>query len=127
MPTWIVAIAVIVVLQTVSSTLTRIVPVISPKFMAEFGWDEGWIGYLSAASVIGSLFVLTSGIGIIRRLGGVLALQTMLLIGGISLLLFAVPSLAVALIASIAIGLSNGAANPAGSEVLQRFTPIAWH
>ncbi len=125
-PTWIVAIAVIVVLQTVSSTLTRIVPVISPKFMAEFGWDEGWIGYLSAASVIGSMFVLTSGIGIIRRLGGVLAFQMTLLIGGISLLLFAVPSLAVALIASIAIGLSNGAANPAGSDVLQRFTPVAW-
>jgi MFS family permease len=126
MPTWIVAIAVIVVLQTVSSTLTRIVPVISPKFMAEFGWDEGWIGYLAAAGVIGSLFVLTSGIGIIRRLGGVRAFQMTLVVGGISLLLFAVPSLAVALIASVAIGLSNGTANPAGSEVLQRFTPAAW-
>ena len=30
-----------------------------------------------------------------------------------------------ALLASVLIGLSNGTANPAGSEVLQRFTPPA--
>ena len=46
-------------------------------------------------------------------------------IGAASLVLYLVPSLAVALIASIIIGLNNGAANPAGSEVLQRFTPPA--
>ena len=93
--------------------------------MAEFGWDESWIGYLSAANVIGALFVLTAGIGLIRRLGGVRALQISLLLGAASLVLFNVPSLAVALLASSLIGLSNGAANPAGSEVLQRFTPPA--
>ena len=58
-------------------------------------------------------------------MGGVLALQIGLVIGAASLLLYLVPSLAVALIASIIIGLNNGAANPAGSEVLQRFTPPA--
>jgi MFS family permease len=125
MPTWLIAIGVIVVLQTVTATLSRLLPVISPAFMAEFFWDETWIGYLSAASVIGSLFVLTAGIGLVRRLGGVGALQISLLLGAASLVLFNVPSIAVALVASIALGLSNGAANPAGSEVLQRFTPPA--
>ena len=125
MPTWIIAITVIVVLQTTSAYLGRLVPIAAPEFMREFGWDESWVGYLSAANVIGALFILTAGIGIIKRMGGVLALQLGLVIGAASLLLYLVPSLAVALIASMIIGLNNGAANPAGSEVLQRFTPPA--
>jgi MFS family permease len=125
LPTWIVAIAVICFLQTLSSTLTRLVPVASPAFMADFGWHESWIGYLSAAIVVGALFVLTAGIGLFHRMGGVRALQASLLVGAASLVLVTVPSIALALLASVLIGLSNGAANPAGSEVLQRFTPAA--
>ena len=125
MPTWIIAITVIVVLQTTSAYLGRLVPIAAPEFMREFGWDGSWVGYLSAANVIGALFILTAGIGTIKRMGGVLALQAGLVIGAASLVLYLVPSLAVALIASIIIGLNNGAANPAGSEVLQRFTPPA--
>src|ERR1044071_1547021 len=122
-PSWIVVIAVILVLQTVSATLGRLVPVAGPAFTAEFGWDQAWVGYLTAASVVGALFVLTSGIGLLYRLGGGYALQLSLLIGAASLLLYLVPSIALALIASICMGLSNGAANPAGSEVLTRLTP----
>jgi MFS family permease len=125
LPTWIIAIGVIVVLQTVSSTLGRLVPVAAPAFMAEFGWDKSFVGYLSAASVIGSLFMLTAGIGLIHRMGGVRALQASLLLGAASLALFTIPSIALALLASVLIGLSNGTANTAGSEVLQRFTPQA--
>jgi len=125
LPTWIVAILVIVVLQTVTATLGRLVPVAAPAFMAEFGWDESFVGYLAAASVIGSLFVLTAGIGLLHRMGGVRALQVSLLLGALCLMLYIVPSVWVALGASVLIGLSNGTANPAGSEVLQRFTPAA--
>jgi len=125
MPTWIVAIIVIVVLQTTSAYLGRLIPIAAPEFTREFGWDGAWVGYLSAANVIGALFILTAGIGTIKRLGGVLALQLGLVIGALSLLLYFVPVLAVALLASAIVGLNNGAANPAGSEVLQRFTPPA--
>src|SRR4029079_17926613 len=103
----------------------RCVPTAAPEFMQEFGWDGAWVGYLSAANVIGALFILTAGIGTIKRLGGVLALQLGLVIGALALLLYFVPVLAVALLASAIVGLNNGAANPAGSEVLQRFTPPA--
>lgn len=116
-------IAVILALQTVSATLGRIVPVAGPAFTAEFGWDQAWVGYLAAASIVGALFVLTSGIGLMHRLGGVRALQLSLLFGSASLMLYLVPSIALALIASICMGLSSGTANPAGSEVLTRFTP----
>jgi MFS family permease len=60
-----------------------------------------------------------------RRLGGVRALQISLLVGAASLLLYLVPSIALAFLASACVGLGNGTANPAGSEVLQRFTPRA--
>ncbi len=116
-------IAVILVLQTVSATLGRLVPVAGPAFTLEFGWDQAWVGYLTAASVVGALFVLTSGIGLMHWLGGVRALQLSLLVGSASLLLYLVPSIALALIASMCVGLSSGTANPAGSEVLTRLTP----
>ena len=108
-----------------SAYLSRLVPIVSPAFMAEFGWDESWIGYLTAANIVGALFVLFTCMGLIKRYGGVQALQVCLLLGSASLLLFHVPSLSLALLASALIGFSNGTANPAGSEVLQRFTPPA--
>ena len=81
LPAWFFVIAVILVLQTVSATLGRLVPVAGPAFTAEFGWDESWVGYLTAANIVGALFALTAGIGIMRRMGGVRALQWSLLIG----------------------------------------------
>ena len=124
-PTWILAIAVIVVLQTVTASVSRFVPVIAPVFIKEFMWNESFVGYFAAAAVIGSLFIITAGIGMLQRLGGVGALQLALAISSASLVLYIAPSLTVALFASVLIGLSNGTANPAGSEVLQRFTPAA--
>ena len=73
-PPWIVALAVILVLQTMTSYLTRLVPIASPAFMSEFGWDDSWIGYLSAANIVGALFILLAGVGLVRRMGSVLAL-----------------------------------------------------
>jgi MFS family permease len=125
LPTWIVVIAVVLVLQTVSATMGRVVPVAAPAFTAEFGWDKSWVGYLSSASIVGALFVLTAGIGLMHRFGGVRALQVSLLIGAASLLLYLVPSIGLALLASACVGLGSGTANPAGSEVLTRFTPLA--
>jgi MFS family permease len=122
-PTWIVAIVVVLVLQTVTATMGRLVPVAAPAFTLEFGWDQSWVGYLAAASIVGALYPLTAGIGMMHRLGGVRALQLSLIVGAASLALYLVPSIPLALVASICVGLGSGTANPAGSEVLQRFTP----
>jgi len=124
MPTWIVAIAVTLVLQTVTAGMGRLVPVAAPAFTREFGWDQAWVGYLAAASIVGALYPLTAGIGMMHRLGGVRALQISLIVGAASLTLYLVPSIPLALLASICVGLGSGTANPAGSEVLQRFTPL---
>ena len=107
LPAWFVVIGVILVLQTVSATLGRLVPVAGPAFTAEFGWNESWVGYLTAANIVGALFALTAGIGVMRRMGGVRALQWSLLIGAAALLLYLIPSIALALFASACVGLGQ--------------------
>jgi MFS family permease len=127
MPLWIVALAVVLVLQTVAAYLTRLIPVVSPAFMAEFGWDESWIGYLSAVNIVGAICMLLGGMGLLRRMGSLLMLQISIVIGAAALLLFQFPSIVVALLASALIGLSNGTSTPAGTQVLMRFTPASHH
>lgn len=89
----------------------------------EFGWGGSSIGYLTAANSFGGLIVLMAGSSLLKQIGGVRALQLSLMIGAASMALFLNSSLAVALTACFVMGISNGAANPAGSEVLQRFSP----
>jgi MFS family permease len=125
MPPWLVALAIILVLQTAAAYLTRLIPVVSPAFMAEFGWDQSWIGYLSAANIIGALVILLAAVELLRRIGYVLAFYATLIVGAAALMLFHVPWIGAALIASALTGPSNAAANPAGADVLQRFTPEA--
>ncbi|TCT07290.1 MFS transporter [Paralcaligenes ureilyticus] len=122
-PAWAVPVIAILVLQTTTSFLTRLIPIAFPAMMEPLGWDGSWIGYLTAATTIGALFILIVGTTLIRQIGGIRAVQLGLLIGAASVVLFFFPSLILALIASFMIGLSYGTASPAGSEVLQRFSP----
>jgi MFS family permease len=127
MPPWILALAVVLILQTLAAFLTRLVPVMSPALMAAFGWDESAIGYLSAVNIFAAMGILMGGMGLLRRLGSLLMLQIGIMIGAAALLLLQLPFFALALLASALIGISNGTGTPAGSEVLMRYTPAARH
>ncbi|SHH85392.1 MFS transporter [Pollutimonas bauzanensis] len=122
-PSWLIPVAAIFILQTTAAFLSRFIPIISPALSSEFGWDGSSIGYLTAANSLGGLAILMVGSGLFRLMGGIRALQLTLLIGAASMAFLLHSSLSVALIACFVMGLSNGAANPAGSEVLQRFSP----
>lgn len=122
-PSWLIPVAAIFILQTTSSFLARFIPIISPAVSDEFGWSGSSIGYLTAMNSLGGLAILMAGSTLLRQMGGIRALQLCLLIGAASMALFLNSSLGIALAACFAMGLSNGAANPAGSEVLQRFSP----
>ena len=117
--------AVILVLQTISATLGRLVPVAGRRSRRSSAGTRAWVGYLTAASTIGSLFMLTSGIGVDpsprRRLR--LAAQPAARRGKPAALSHSLDR--VGADREHCVGLSNGAANPAGSEVLTRFTPPA--
>ncbi len=122
-PIWLAPIAAILTLQTTSSFLSRLIPIITPAASEEFGWSASAVGYFTASNSFGSLAILLAGTTLLKKIGGMRSLQLTLVLGAACLGLFLTPSVAVVLAACFAMGLSNGVANPAGSEVLLRFSP----
>ena len=122
-PGWLVPIAAIFVLQTTSSFLARFIPIIAPAVSEEFGWSGSSIGYLTAANSLGGLAILIAGSALLKQIGGMRTLQLTLFLGAAAMAFFLHSSVSIAVAACFVMGLSNGAANPAGSEVLQRFSP----
>lgn len=122
-PPWLVPVITIFTLQTLASFMSRVIPVAAPAMAVEYGWDSSTIGYLNASNSLGGALILVLGAAVIRRLGGTRSLQIALVAGALSLALFFYSNLAVVLVACFIMGTSPGAANPAGSEVLQRFSP----
>src|SRR5690606_14977464 len=122
-PSWLVPVITIFMLQTLSAFLSRLIPVVAPAMANEFGWAGSSIGYLSASNSLGGALILFTGSTFLRRVGGTRALQVALLCGAVSMGMFFHPAVAMAVAACFIMGTSNGAANPAGSEVLQRFSP----
>lgn len=122
-PAWLVPIAAIFILQTTTSFLSRFIPIIAPAMSDEFGWSGSSIGYLTASNSLGGLAILIGGSALMKQVGGMRTLQICLLIGAASMALFLSPCVGIALAACFVMGLSGGTANPAGSEVLQRYSP----
>ncbi len=122
-PGWLAPVAAIFVLQTIAAFLSRLIPIIAPAISDEFGWGGSSIGYLSAAGSLGGLFILVGGSTLLKQIGGMRTMQLTLFLGAACMALFLHPSIGVALAACFFMGFSNGASNPAGSEVLQRFSP----
>jgi MFS family permease len=110
-------------LQTISAFLSRLIPIIAPAMAVEFNWSGSSVGYLSASNSLGGLAILAAGSAMLKQIGGMRTLQLTLLLGAACMAFFLYPSIGVALAVCFMMGLSNGAANPAGSEILQRFSP----
>jgi len=122
-PAWLMPVAAIFTLQTTSAFLSRLIPIITPAMSEDFGWSGSSIGYLTASNSLGGLAILVAGSTLLKQIGGMRTLQLTLFLGSACLALLLFPSLGIALAACFLMGLSNGASNPAGSEVLQRFSP----
>lgn len=122
-PIWLIPIAAIFALQTTAAFLARLIPIIAPAVSEEFGWSGSSIGYLTASNSLGGLAILVAGSALFKQIGGMRSLQFTLLLGAAGMAFFLHPSVTLALVACFVMGWSNGAANPAGSEVLQRFSP----
>lgn len=122
-PGWLAPVAAIFVLQTTTAFLARLIPIVAPAMSNEFGWGGSSIGYLAAANSLGGLAILIGGSTLLKQIGGMRTMQLTLLLGAASMALFLHPGISIALAACFLMGLSNGTANPAGSEVLQRYSP----
>jgi MFS family permease len=122
-PNWLVPVAAIFTLQTTSAFLNRLIPIIGPAMSDEFGWDGSSVGYLTASNSVGGLAVLICGSAMLKLIGGMRTLQITLFMGAAGMAFLLYPGFTIALLACFVMGLSNGAANPAGSEVLQKYSP----
>lgn len=122
-PAWLVPVTAIFILQTTAAFLGRFIPIIAPAMSAEFGWAGSSIGYMATAASLGAFAVLAGGATLLRLMGSMRVLQITLLLGAAGMLFFLNSSVSVALAACLFMGLANGAANPAGSDILQRFSP----
>ncbi|MBV6303716.1 MFS transporter [Candidimonas humi] len=122
-PVWLMPVTAIFTLQTISAFLSRLIPIIAPAMAVEFNWSGSSVGYLSASNSLGGLAILAAGSAVLKQIGGMRTLQLTLLLGAACMAFFLYPSIGVALAVCFMMGLSNGAANPAGSEILQRFSP----
>ncbi|RDJ19931.1 MFS transporter [Bosea caraganae] len=120
---WVAPVAAILVLQTMAAFLTRVMPTVAPALFAEFGWANGLVGYAVAATTAGSMLVLLFGARTIHRVGSIRSMQLALGVGALGMVLLFAPLPGAAMLASAVMGLAHGVATPAGSDILQRFTP----
>src|SRR5690606_9531991 len=122
-PAWLMPVAAIFTLQTISAFLNRLIPIIRPGMSAEFCWSGSSVGYLTASNSLGGLVLLIAGSALLKQIGGMRVLQLTLVAGAASMAFLLLPYVGIALAACLLMGLSGGAANPAGSEVLQKYSP----
>lgn len=107
------------------SALVALYPsAIAPEVSAALGIPSSAIG-LQVSLVFGG-GMLTSLVGgpLTRRLGPCRASQTALLLLGTGAALMSAPSLLVAVLGALVVGLGYGMTNPSASVLLVRFTPI---
>jgi len=82
-----------------------------------------FIGYLAAASTVGSILFYLAGMPLVRRVGSVRVIQIGTLVAALGAALLAIPAAVVLLLGSLLIGLGYAPSTPAGSDLLQRYAP----
>jgi MFS family permease len=109
--------------QTLATFALIALSTLAPKVAETLGVAPQWIGYqISLTYVAATIVSLVSGAGV-RRLGAAGASIVALVIWAASFWALASASLAVVVIASLALGAGYGLTNPAASHLLFRFGP----
>lgn len=120
---WLRPLVATLLVQVTSAFLSRLVPTIAPVLHAERDVGESMIGYLSGFATLGSIAFLLAGGPMMRRLGPIRSLQVGMVAGALGIALIAVPSLSILFLGMVLVGLGYGPSAPAGTEVLQRYSP----
>lgn len=123
MPPWIAPLAITMVMQTMSSFLMRVLPVIGPELTAAAGVSPEKIGILAGLVAGGTMWFLVGGSLLLSYHGPVRLLQLGALVGSIAVLITTTASWPLLMVAAIAIGIGYGPSPPAGSEILTRNAP----
>ena len=120
---WLRPLGATLLLQTMSAYLFNVVPTLAPIIVSSTGSTQSLVGWLAAINTTGSIAFLLTGTPLIRRYGAIRSLQLGIGMGGIGLLLLAVPFAGAVMLGTVLMGLGYGPSSPAASDVLQRYAP----
>ncbi|MBR0650092.1 MFS transporter [Roseomonas terrae] len=122
-PSWIAALWVTLLVQTVASFLTQSLPAIAPLMTADAGLRPEVIGNLASVIALGTVLFLLAGNGVLARFGPVRTLQIGAAVLALGMLIAASGSVPALVFASLLLGIGYAPAAPAGSQILQDSAP----
>jgi MFS family permease len=111
-------------IQTVLALLNRAIPTLAPVLLPPAGLQSSAVGYFDALNTGAAMAFLVGGHPLIRRAGPIRTLQLGLLLGGLGVVLLALPLWQALVGASLLMGLAYGPSSPAGSDILLRHAPV---
>jgi MFS family permease len=123
MPTWVLALAVTLGMQTIASFLDQSLAIIAPLLTAGAGLAPERVGNLSSLQFAGVVLFLLFGGPLLARLGPVRMLQTGALMAMAGLLVAATGWWPVLVVAALMMGIGYGPSPPAGSRILASTAP----
>lgn len=115
--------------QGMLSLTALTLPVLATIVAADTGLPASWIGYYSSVGTVASMIAALCATPLLLQLGPIRATQIMILLAGAGALVLALAhtpglTLAACILSAILIGCGNGPANMAGSDLLNRVTPL---
>lgn len=122
-PAWAKALAATLTMQTTAALASRVLPVVGPAVTLAAGVPPESIGHVAAATAIGTMWFLMSGVPLLGRFGPVRLLQLGGALGVVALVLATSGSWPLLLLAAFLIGVAYGPSPPAGSDILNRHAP----
>lgn len=124
---WGAPLATIFAVQVTAGFMLQLLPTTAPALMAQRGWSEGTIGYLSALIMSCSIVVLLACGPLLRRFGPLRVIQVQFVVGAFGALLLGLPAALAPLATCFLLGSAYGPTAPAGSDILHRFSPPRHH
>jgi MFS family permease len=110
-------------MQTTAALASRVLPVLGPAVTLAAGVPPESIGHLAAATALGTMWFLMSGVPLLARFGPVRLLQLGGALGAIAMVLAMSGAWLPLLLAAFLIGVAYGPSPPAGSDILNRHAP----
>ena len=122
-PTWLAALLATLLMQTVATFLSQVVPVVAPILTAELGVRPEAVGNFSSLSTLGAILFLLFGTPLVARFGPARVLQAGTILGAAALALAGSGVAATLPLAAMLMGIGYGPTGPAGSRILQATAP----
>ncbi|WP_426956329.1 MFS transporter [Muricoccus radiodurans] len=122
-PSWKIALAVTLLMQSVAAFMSQSLPVLAPLLTGSAGLAPEAAGPLLALQTVGSMAFMILGAPILARLGPVRALQAGTALTAFGLATVALGTTGALFVASFLMGVGYGPTNPAGSRILSAASP----